>query len=185
MKMEVLNNSIIEKNSSVFKNTLVRVVDMLHFEGPLLTLFENPNHKTLYLLDWVDRDASANRWLIYRCNVPTLTKFIKSKISHNRLFFADEPICRVVDIDVNLEWIQLQIIDKKDLPTSYYPAKDAFFEKADCPQFAKLQQFLTTPRTMAKPNILRKDKALTGILGLIRGTLTPAEAYYLIENQSF
>jgi hypothetical protein len=183
--MEILNNSIIEKNSSIFKNTLVRVVDIIHFEGPLLTLFENPKNKTLYLLDWVDRDASANRWLIYRCNVASLTKFIKGKASHHSLFFADEPICRVVDINANLDWTQLQIIDKKDLPSNYYPAKDAFFETADCPQLAKLQQFLTTPRTVVKPNILRKDKALTSILGLIRGTLTPAEAYNLIENQQF
>ncbi len=181
--MEILNNSILEKNSSIFKNTLIRVVDIIHFEGPLLTLFENPKNKTLYLLDWVDRDAAANRWLIYRCNVPMLTKFIKGKIAHNSLFFADEPICRVADINANLEWTQLQIIDKKDLPSNYYPPKDAFFERGDCPQFAKLQQFLTTPRTVVKPNILRKDKALTGILGLIRGTLTPAEAYNLIENQ--
>jgi hypothetical protein len=69
--MEILNNSIIEKNSSIFKNTLVRVVDMIHFEGSLLTLFENPKNKTLYLLDWVDR-ASRTKFRKFE----KFTKFV-------------------------------------------------------------------------------------------------------------
>ena len=120
------------------QNSLIRLVDIVNFEGPLLTLFENSHNKDLYLLDWVDRDSQFNRWLIYRCTPIMLNKFIKGAISHLDLLLSDEAYCYTVDIDKNLIWHNLQKIEKRNLPDSYFPEKDVFFEAGDVPNLPKL-----------------------------------------------
>lgn len=140
MKMETLKGKILDNLR--LQNLYVRIVDVVNFEGPLLTLFENIKNKHLYLFDWVDRDSQCNRWLVYRCNPTSLDKFINEKISHFELFHSDEPYCFVVDIDKNLNWNNLQQIEKNNLPVNYLPSKEDFFEKYDCPNFIKLEKYV-------------------------------------------
>jgi hypothetical protein len=66
------------KNSS-FSNSLVRIGDLVNFEGPLLTLFEDVKNGHLYLFDWVDRFDAVNRWLIYQVYPKLLLAFIQKK----------------------------------------------------------------------------------------------------------
>ncbi len=120
------------------QNSLIRLADVVNFEGPLLTLFENSHNKHLYLLDWVDRDSQFNRWLIYRCTPISLNKFIKKTISHLDLLLSNESCCYTVDIDKNLIWHDLQKIEKRNLPDSYFPEPDVFFEAIECPNLPKL-----------------------------------------------
>jgi hypothetical protein len=138
--METLNGKNIEKID--FQNSLIRIADVQNFEGPLLTLFENTLDKHLYLFDWVDKDVQFNRWIIYRCKVNVLHKFIKSEISHYNLLMSDEYSCYTVDIDKNMNWNNVQLIAKKHLPESYLPQKEVFFEKSDCPNIQKLEEFI-------------------------------------------
>ena len=140
MKMETLKGKIID--NILLQNLFVRIVDIVNFEGPLLTLFENINKRHLYLFDWVDKDSQFNRWLVYRCNPTILHKFINEKISHFDLFHSDELYCFKVDIDKNLNWNNLQEIEKNDMPSSYHPSKEDFFEKCDCPNLYKLEQYV-------------------------------------------
>lgn len=140
MKMETLKGKILDYH--LLQNLFVRIIDIVNFEGPLLTLFENIKNKHLYLFDWVDKDSQFNRWLVYRCNPTILDKFINEKNSHFELFHSDEPYCFIVDIDKNLNWNNLQKIEKDNLPISYHPSKEDFFEKCDCPNFNKLEQYL-------------------------------------------
>ena len=95
--MENLKNEI--PSNLDFQNLLVRIVDVVNFEGPLLTLFENRENKHIYLLDWVDSDAEHNRWLLYKTSVTILNKFINGLISHYDLFISNEMCCYSVDFD--------------------------------------------------------------------------------------
>jgi|GEM_PF-1152665 len=143
--METLNGKNLD--NLIFKNSLTRIVDVQNFEGPLLTLFQDIITKNLYLFDWVDRDISFNRWVVYRCNPDTLNQFIKSKISHYDLFMSDESICYSIDIDKNIMWNNSQEIIKQDLSKSYLPQRDVFFEEVDCPNFKKLTEFIAMQST--------------------------------------
>ncbi len=145
MEMETLNGKNID--NLIFKNSLTRIVDVQNFEGPLLTLFKDTVTNNLYLFDWVDRDILFNRWIVYRCDPNKLNQFIKAKISHYDLFVSDEPICYLIDIDENIVWNNLKEIMKKDLPKSYLPQRDVFFEEVDCPNFKKLTELIAKQST--------------------------------------
>lgn len=143
--MESLNGKNIKMLK--FQNSLLRIVDVVNFEGPLLTLFQDTTTNNFYLFDWVDRDTLFNRWIVYRCNPDTLNQFIKSKVSHYDLFMSDEPVCYLIDIDKNIVWNNSQEIIKQDLPESYLPQRDVFFEEVDCPNFKKLTEFIIKQST--------------------------------------
>ena len=142
--METLKGDIFAHQE--LQNLLIRVVDLVNIDGPLLTLYLHAN-KHLYLFDWVDRDVAANRWLIYRTNPSLLAQFIKGGISHHNLLMGGESFVFKTDIDKNLNWNSCQIIEKKDLPTGYLPPKDTLFEKEYCSNYQKLWVFIHSEST--------------------------------------
>ena len=158
MKMETLNGKI--QSNFQLQNSLVRIVDIVNFEGPLLTLFQNIKNKHLYLLDWVEKDSTYNRWLIYRCEPRTLDRFIRGQISHYDLFMSDELFCFKIDIDKYLNWNFPQKIEKIKLPPSYIPTTDTFFEKCDSPNFRKLEQFINQEKEPQKQENLANTAAM-------------------------
>ena len=161
--MEILNSNILSNFN--LQNSLNRIVDIVNFEGPLLTLYENINNRHLYLIDWVDRDSTSNRWLIYRCNPKMLTKFIDEEISHRELFISDETYCYVIDIDSNFKWNNPQKMAKSQLPEGYIPLKDTYFEKCDCPNYERLCSFINNVRLSQKQeNLVVSDSVITGII---------------------
>jgi hypothetical protein len=145
--MENLKGKIVEHKT--FQNLLIRVADVVNMDGPLLTLFLHTNRQ-LYLFDWVDRDATANRWLIYRTSKTLLNQFLNKEISHYQLLMADESYVYAIDVDSKLEWHNCQQVAKKALPNSYLPLKDVFFEKIDCPNYPRLSSFLSPVRNLTK-----------------------------------
>jgi hypothetical protein len=142
--METLKGDIFAHQE--LQNLLIRVVDLVNIDGPLLTLYLHAD-KHLYLFDWVDRDKTANRWLIYRTNPSLLAQFIKGGISHHDLLMGGESFIFKTDIDKNLNWNSCQIIEKKDLPAGYLPLKDTLFEKAYCSNYQKLWVFIHSEST--------------------------------------
>ena len=128
------------------QNLLIRVVDLVNIDGPLLTLYLHAD-KHLYLFDWVDRDMSTNRWLIYRTNPALLAQFIQYGISSYDLLMGGDAFVFKVDIDKNLHWNNCQIVGKSDLPNGYLPAKDALFEKTYCSNYQKLWVFIHSENT--------------------------------------
>jgi hypothetical protein len=161
--METLNSDILSNFN--LQNSLNRIVDIVNFEGPLLTLYENINNRHLYLIDWVDRDSTSNRWLIYRCNPKMLIKFIDEEISHRELFISDETYCYVIDIDSNFKWHNPQKIAKIQLPEGYIPLNNTYFEKCDCPNYDKLCSFINNVRLSQKQeNLVVSDSLITGII---------------------
>jgi hypothetical protein len=145
--MENLKGKIVAHQT--FQNLLIRIVDVINIEGPLLTLFLHANRQ-LYLFDWVDRDDVSNRWLIYRTNKTLLNRFLNKSIS---LIMSDESFVYKIDIDNKLEWHDCQQVTKKSLPASYLPSKDMFFDTKDCPNFARLSAFLSPVKHLPKQPI--------------------------------
>ena len=138
--MEILKSKI--NNDLNFQNFLIRIMDVVNFDGPLLTLFEHKETKHIYLLDWIDSDRDYNRWLLFKSNPIVLDKFIKGAISHYDLFMAEEINGYIIDIDTHLNWQNCQVMQKKNLPFNYMPKKDVFFDAYDCPNFARLKTFI-------------------------------------------
>ena len=146
--MVTLNN-ITLKNFDL-QNYLIRIVDIINFEGPLLSLYKNIKNEHLYLFDWVDRDSNYNRWLIYQTNPDILHKYLKKEISHYDLFIANEQYCKIIDIKRNLIWKNTYLTKKNNIPNSYQPMKDVYFEECDCPNFEKLKRFVISSRASRK-----------------------------------
>lgn len=144
-------------NLENFKKHLLRIVDLINIEGPLLTLFENIKTKDLYLFDWVDSDEQCNRWLIYRGTPEIIQLFVEHKISHADLFLHNESQCYKVDIDFDLHWKNTAMIERSDLPHRYFPDNSIMFEECDCPDASKLRSFIDR---VLKMNYRQKTKAL-------------------------
>lgn len=136
MKME--NLSYIN-NNQLSQDQLIRIGDIVNFDGPLMTLYQDRKHFDLYIFDWVDRDDTTNRWLVYQVDAYALNKFVNKDIQHQELFdsISDRPIF-VVDIrHGNL--LQNSVIRHiQTIPENYMP-ENVFFEEEDCPSLDKIK----------------------------------------------
>src|SRR5690606_40316923 len=114
MRMEKLTT--LENNNNLLE-LLIRVGDLSFFEGPLLSLYENAKTGHLFLLDWVDRDKTHNRWIIYRVDPIYLKKFLNKQISHLDLFNNRPKInVHVVDIPNNGRLLSSEIKELYTIP---------------------------------------------------------------------
>lgn len=139
--MENLTFSI---NKQLDISNFIRIGDLSHFEGPLLSLFEELNSGHLYLFDWVDRDKKYNRWLIYRASPHHLLQFIHNKISHLELFEKrPEKNIYFTDIDTgNKSFYNYDSYKVESLPNAYFPNGDNYFELSDCNSFEKIKSVI-------------------------------------------
>ena len=166
MKMETLKGNLFTHQE--FQDLLIRVVDLVNIDGPLLTLYLHAN-KHLYLFDWVDRNDTSNRWLIYRTTPILLNQFVKGEISQLDLLMGGESAVLKADIDKDLTWNSCQIIEKKDLPNRYLPVKDFLFEKEYCSNYQKLWVFINSENPQPPSGgFFYKFKASIGCGGTIR-----------------
>ncbi len=134
-----------EKNKKVFfekQSSYIRVADVMNYEGLLLTLFLNTKNDQLYLLDWFNVGADYNRWLFYITNVSSIDKYIRKEISTLDLSLEGESTCTTIDIGADCTWTNPQVLAKNSIPSEDLPSRDSFFNKFDCPNLNKLQEFL-------------------------------------------
>jgi hypothetical protein len=117
------------QNKTNLNKLLTRIGDIVYFDGPLLSLFENVKNGHLFLVDWIDRDESHNRWLVYRTDPVDLREFINGKISHLKLF-NERPnkLVYVVDIPLNGRITNCDLEELWSVPEEYLPNSDSFFE---------------------------------------------------------
>jgi hypothetical protein len=135
-----MENLSIKKNNSTITDNLVRIGDLVYFEGPLLTLFEDTNNGRLYVFDWVDRDAVCNRWLLYRVSATALLAFIEKKIDHSELFKSiSDNRFYVADIETNHRIIDYTLSELNDVPSKYLPNAETYFDESDCPALVKIR----------------------------------------------
>ena len=139
-----MENLTFNSKETLDTTNFIRIGDLLYFEGPLLSLFEELNSGHLYLFDWVDKDQQSNRWLIYRVSSKHLLQFINCKISHLELF-EKRPNKKVffTDIDsTNKLFSHYGAFEIVSLPPSYYPNSDNFFEISDCNSIEKIKSVI-------------------------------------------
>lgn len=139
---------------------LIRVGDLSFFEGPLLSLYENAKTGHLYLLDWVDRDKTHNRWIIYRVDPIYLKRFLNKQISHLDLFKNRPKInVYVVDIPCNGRLLSSEIKELYNIPEIYKPTSDNFFDKEESVLYNRIEGKLNRILSLTKSqNDIKQEK---------------------------
>lgn len=138
-------------NNSNLKNSLNRIEDIVYYEGPLLTLYENIENGQLYLVDWVDRDKTSNRWLVYRIHASNLLDFLKGKISHLELFERSKYNAKyVVNIPHNGRLNSSNFEEFLTIPDEYLPNPESYFDCRECPSLKRLQNYLIRKVSQSK-----------------------------------
>lgn len=100
------------------------IEDLLYYDGPLLSLFEDSAHsKYLYL--WVDCNGSFNRWCIIPINESTCNLLREQQMTlYNVIVDANWLILFNVNHDGKAtDGIK---IDACDMPDEYMPSKDSY-----------------------------------------------------------
>ena len=151
---EMENLNYIKKLSGDVFGKIEYVADLLYFDGPLLSFYKNDRNQK-FLFYWVDVDGKYNRWLVTETSPSDVIKYLKSKLSLYNLLTSKIKTLYKVDIDNNLNFNDIELLDIKDLPDSYLPEKDTYFLKDDISDdvndlISKCKQLLpATPKNYA------------------------------------
>ena len=115
---------------------LKKLGDLLNYDGPILSLF-NDDLKQYYLFYWVDHDHSYNRWLVWKVKEENLYYYLTQEISLlDLLLFEDKDYVFSVDINDQLNYSNVTLIEVKRLPSDYLPETKSYY-KLPLPFFAK------------------------------------------------
>lgn len=121
---------------------LFKIGDLVHYQGPLLSLFSNTKGE-LYLFDWSDTNEKYNRWLVFRITLSQLIQYLNKNLSHYQListFFTDFIVS--VDIDDDFTFHNVTLLNVKDIPDDYLPEKDVFHEDYESPHLEKIKAYI-------------------------------------------
>lgn len=122
--MENINSFKIDKLSL----KLNYVIDLIHFDGPLLSLFRN-EYGDRYIYYWCDIDEHNNRWIIFRLDISQLKFFILKKISLKDLILNPiDGFLYIADIDDNLQYSSIYFVQPNELPEQYVPESDSYYD---------------------------------------------------------
>jgi hypothetical protein len=148
-----MENLSIKNTHSAISYNLIRVGDLVHFEGSLLTLFEDVKNGHLYIFDWVDRSSISNRWLVYRISPSALLGFINHQIPHLDLFKSNsDGKSYVTDIETKHRITVYNLSELDEVPAKYFPNKEHYFDKADSPHLEKIRAAAMKALSSKKPN---------------------------------
>lgn len=105
-----------------------RIADMIYFEGPLLSHYVSSKGDD-YLFYWVDRDNDDNRWLVLRVSLPNLQKYMVKELTLRELIESpNDGYLYCVDVDNNINYHNVKLVQPADLPEEYLPASDSYYE---------------------------------------------------------
>jgi hypothetical protein len=107
------------------------IVDLIYFDGPLLTLFEN-EYGDYYLYYWCDTDSDCHRWLIFRVTRPLLRLYVTQQRSLQELIRKPvDGFLYAIDLDDELQSKNICLIHPNHLPQKYIPGVDSYYDFAD------------------------------------------------------
>jgi hypothetical protein len=122
--MDILNSITL----SEFPLKLIYLLDLIYFEGPLLSIFLN-EHQEFYLYYWSGVDSICHRWLVSRVSKQSLNKHINGELSlHDLVINPIDGFHYVIDINNDIEIINTQWLLPKYLPDSYISEEDSYFD---------------------------------------------------------
>lgn len=118
--MEIINGHKLSLN-------LEKIADLLYFDGPFVSLFEDNEKKTYYLYRWCDADKNCNRWLIFKANHKQIKNYIDGNLSMREIVMGTESFF-LCDINNDIEYEHVYFITCSQLPASYIPGMKSFFD---------------------------------------------------------
>jgi hypothetical protein len=108
---------------------LVRVTDILYYDGPLITQFKRDEGEH-FIYYWCDNNDTHNRWMIYQLTQESLDNYFANTESLYETMQNAVGGCVVfVDISGNedkFEYSSSIKVDIKDIPEDYLPEIDSF-----------------------------------------------------------
>ncbi len=113
----------------------VKQGDLLYHEGSLLSVFKDLLSDSLYFYKWSDCDEKAHRWLVFKVSIANLKDFFEGKYSLKNLISV-QPFVYALDLDNDLEPKNIVILATKNIPKSYFPEADSFFDKTNFEDYA-------------------------------------------------
>lgn len=122
--MKTIKGYEIKFDFSKFK----RIADMIYFEGPLLSHYVSSKGDD-YLFYWVDKDDNDNRWLVLRVSLSNLQKYMVKEITLRELIESpNDGYLYCVDVDDNINYHNVKLVQPADLPEEYLPSNDSYYE---------------------------------------------------------
>jgi hypothetical protein len=111
-----------------FPLQLEHLADLIAFDGPLLSLFENHFGEN-YFYYWCDVDQHYNRWLIFRVNYEQLRSYLTQQISlHDLTQNPVDGLVYCVDIDNEVQYQNIYLLRPTNLPDAYIPEKNSYYD---------------------------------------------------------
>ncbi len=113
--------------------------DLLYHEGPLLSVFKDALSDNFYFYKWSDCDDKAHRWLVVKVSVQSLKTFFDKQVSIRQLIL-EQPFSYFLDLDNNLDPLSIVIVSTPNMPKSYLPEQDSYFDAAEFENYALVLQ---------------------------------------------
>lgn len=123
-------NTIEGINAKLIFSDLVKISDLIFFDGPLLSHYVHKSG-TNYLSYWVDCDDESERWLVFNIGLTYLQRYVNGDVSLLDLLKGIENgLIYVVDVNTEGVIIDNKLVQIYDLPESYFPEEDSFFDQS-------------------------------------------------------
>jgi len=107
---------------------LNKVSDLIHFDGPLLSLFRNREGDN-YLYYWCDTEGGENRWLVFRVSDKELNLYLTKRVTLRDLIVSPgDGFVYAADMDADLHITNVYILDPHSLPSDYMPDDNSYYE---------------------------------------------------------
>jgi len=133
---------LISADGVLQRDLFIRIGDLIHIDGPLLTLFQDQKDAIFYLFDWVDDDNNINRWIIYRVSADDILDYLGKKIRHRELFSrAEGSMYYYADIDAT-RLTEYEIRPLRIVPEIYAQTENTLFDEEYSPDVQKIALFV-------------------------------------------
>ena len=105
-----------------------RIADLIYYDGPFLSHYVSPKGDD-YLFYWVDNDNTYNRWIVTRVSLPILQQYIARQIPlRDVIAHPNDGFIYITDVDNDLKYNNIRLVQPEKLPDDYLPADDSFYE---------------------------------------------------------
>lgn len=107
---------------------LIKVADLIYFDGPLLSLYVSKNGEN-YLFYWVDIKEEFNKWMFLRVDVRSLKRYLDKKTTlYDVILSSNDGLVCFVDIANDISYHNIIAVPVKEIPDEYLPDEDSYYE---------------------------------------------------------
>lgn len=137
---------------------LQKIGDLVHFQGPLLSLFKDENNRP-YIYNWANSDKQYNRWLVFETSVKDLDAYLQGEKNLLAVIMnCKNDSVYIIDLDNDIQYHNVTILNKNEIPKDYLPNIDFYHEDEDCSHLAEIQRFIQCE--LEKEQVHRKQRWL-------------------------